>query len=373
MSPAVSVSVLLPVHDAERTVGAAIASVLTQTYTDCELLVIDDGSTDRSAAAVREHAGGDPRLRLLQQSNRGLIAALNRGLAEARGALIARMDADDVALPDRLERQVRFLESHPAVAAVGGAARYMDDRGPLPLELRHPCAPEAIRAALPRGSCLVHPTVLMRRAAVLAAGGYRPAFLHAEDYDLWLRLAERADLANLAETVLHLRLHPGQVSFAHVEQQVISTLGAQRAARARGAGQPDPAEGVARIDRRFLIDGGLSGEEIDAAVVAGFVFRGDLMLRCGFAAAAESAARALAGLRLSGAARRRARAERLWLLGKVEVRRGRPARAAARFVFACCARPAFLANVARAFVHPLGRGGGTGPAGGGIARAHPGS
>jgi hypothetical protein len=348
------VSVVLAVHDAERTVGAAIDSILAQTFTDYELLVIDDGSTDRSAAVVRERAGGDRRLRLLQQANRGLIATLNRGCAEARGAVIARMDADDVALPGRLEAQMRLLETHPGVAAVGGAARYMDDRGPLPLELRHPCAPAAIRAALPRVSCLVHPTVLMRRDAVLAAGGYRPAFLHAEDYDLWLRLSERFDLANLAETVLHLRLHPGQVSFAHVEQQVISTLGAQVAARARRAGRPDPADGVALIDRRFLIDGGLSEGAIDAAVVAGFVFRGDLMLRCGFTAAAESAAGALAGLRLSAAARRRARAERLWLLGKVEARRRRTGRAATLFASACWARPAFLAHLVRA----LGRAGG---------------
>lgn len=346
MGRVVPVSVVLPVHNAARYIGAAVDSILSQTFRDFELILLDDGSTDGSGGILADRAGRDPRVRVLRQENRGLIATLNRGCAEAAGRYVARMDADDVSFPDRLERQVAFLETHPGVAAVGGAVQYMDDRGPLKMIQRHPADPEAIREGLLRASCLAHPTVVMRRDAVVAAGGYRPAFLHAEDYDLWLRLAEREDLANLPAPVLYQRLHPEQVSFAHIEQQVIATLGAQAAARARRAGRSDPAEGAAAITRRFLLDAGLQAEAIDLAIVAGFVFRGDLMLRLGQTGAAERILPGLLGLSIAPAARRRARAEALWLRGKIAARRGRRLRSAAALLAACWRRPVFVRHLA---------------------------
>src|SRR5262245_55615438 len=113
MSPPPKVSVIIASYNGERFVAETVASVLGQTWRDPELVVIDDGSTDSTRGILREIAGGDPRMRVIEKDNEGLIATLNRGIAEARGTYIARLDHDDIALPSRIERQAQFLDANP--------------------------------------------------------------------------------------------------------------------------------------------------------------------------------------------------------------------------------------------------------------------
>jgi glycosyltransferase involved in cell wall biosynthesis len=197
-APAPRVSVVLPARDGGAYLADAVASILAQSFADLELLLIDDGSRDGAVAALAPLAARDPRLRLLENPGAGLVAALNYGLGQARGELVARMDADDFARPERLARQVAFLDASPDVALVGAQVAFIDAAGaPTGERSRFPTAPAAVAAALAARGCVIrHPTIVARKAALLAAGGYRAPCEGAEDYDLWLRLSERARLAN---------------------------------------------------------------------------------------------------------------------------------------------------------------------------------
>ena len=342
------VSVVMPARDAAAHVREAIESILAQTFPDFEILLLDDGSTDGTAGIAGECARADPRVRIIRQERRGLIATLNSGCAAARGRYLARMDADDVALPERLARQVAFLERSPTTAVLGTAMRYLGPTGPLPALLAHPAGPGEIRRALEEYSCIAHPTVLMRRGAFEEAGGYRGAFLHAEDYDLWLRIDERHDLANLPEPLVHHRLHPEQVSFAQIPQQVLSTLFAQAAAKTRRAGRPDPAAARGPVTRQDLLDLGMPGEALDEAIVAAYVFRANLLLGLGCDDQASIIAGEIARLPLDTPVRARLGAESAWLRAKVEIRRKRFVRGIGWILRACAGRPSFAGHLLRA-------------------------
>ena len=228
------VSVLMPVYNAERYVESSVASILSQTYRDFEFLVLDDGSTDKSLELLRRCAGRDQRMRVISGPNRGLVGALNELLAQARGGLVARMDADDVSRPERFAMQVAFLQAHPECVAVGSRALFVDPEGvPLYEDIGH-YSHEQIEAALLRPMVgILHPTVVMRRAAVERVGGYRSDYLHVEDLDLFLRLAETGKLANLPDVLLEYRVHAASVSHSHTVDQHLSGLRAVRDACAR--------------------------------------------------------------------------------------------------------------------------------------------
>lgn len=262
-----TVSVVLPVYNARPYVAEAIDSVLGQTFGDFELILVNDGSTDGSGEVLRAARDRDRRVVLVEQENRGLIVTLNEACARAKGKYIARMDADDICLPDRLARQVAFLDEHPNVAALGGSAKYLTESGLLPRQFRNPTDSDSLRTALETRSALIHPTVTMRRDAFLAVGGYRSAFVDAEDYDLWLRMSERYDLNNLDAVVLHYRLHAGQVSVRKMFQQGLSHLGARASARLRRETGRDPAEGARTIDVPALLSMGVPWVEIEGVLL----------------------------------------------------------------------------------------------------------
>ena len=231
-------------------------------------MIIDDGSTDRSGRILADYAGRDPRIRVLRQQNRGLIASLNRGLNEARGVYIARMDADDVALPERLALQVAFLDANPRVAALGGAIELIDERGQSIRIARYPTLPDDVRTEMIKGSQLAHPAVAMRADLVRSLGGYRPVFRHAEDYDLWLRLDEKADIANLPQLLLRHRIHDRRVSSVHALAQREATIIAKHAAACRRRGLPDPTEGASEFSEEFLARfRGIAGQAAYAQLV----------------------------------------------------------------------------------------------------------
>jgi hypothetical protein len=202
----VSVSVLLPVYNGAVTLPQAMDSILRQAHSDFELLVIDDASTDESAAIIREYARRDTRVTaVMHERNAGLANTLNEGLRRARHELVARMDQDDESLPPRLGAQKKFLDAHPRVAAAGSWVLHMGAGPEFDRLVRLPIEHNEIAAILPRENCLYHPSVMLRRSAVLGAGGYRGEFKNAEDYDLWLRLVRTHELANVAEPLLRYR------------------------------------------------------------------------------------------------------------------------------------------------------------------------
>jgi len=209
------ISVLLPVRDGAAFLREALDSVLAQTLHDVELIVVDDGSQDETPAILA--SVDDSRARVLRQERLGLVAALNRAVTEARAPLLARMDADDVSLPERLERQVAYLDARPRVALVvvgvetlGGATIVLpdDDAGlRRRLLLRNPFA---------------HGAVAVRAEAVARAGGYRAEYGANEDYDLWRRIAREWDLGAIPEVLYRYREHPGAVTRTRVDERVRS-------------------------------------------------------------------------------------------------------------------------------------------------------
>lgn len=212
MSPAPTISVLLPVHNAGAFLAPALASLEGQTCREFEVVAVDDGSTDGSGEELLAAANRWSWLRVVRQPCGGIAAALNRAIAESRGEFLARMDADDIAHPNRLDRQLRFLRSHPEVGVCGTWFRVFGHGAPVVVPT--PVEDDAIRARLIFACPFAHPTVMMRRSVLeqLATVPYDPAALDCEDYDLWVRLAGQTRFHNLPEPLLDYRMHPHQVT-----------------------------------------------------------------------------------------------------------------------------------------------------------------
>lgn len=241
-----AVSVAMSVFNNARFLPAAIDSILAQTFGDFEFLIVDDGSTDGSSEILDRHAASDARIRILRQSNRGLIASLNRLLDEAAAPLIARMDGDDISLPDRFARQVAFLDSHPDHGVVGTWSSDIDEHDqPWPAIFPDPPTDhDKLLALAGRQTLLCHTSVMMRRDLVRAVGGYRPAFRHCEDLDLWLRLAEVSRIRSIPERLVRYRHSPEQISERHVPAQLYGSAVALATHEERLAGRPDPIAGL---------------------------------------------------------------------------------------------------------------------------------
>ena len=215
------VSVQVPVYNAERYLDSAMESILEQTFEDFELVVIDDGSTDKSRAILETLADRDGRIRLTSRENRGVTATRNELLELARGEYIAIMDSDDLSLPDRFAEQVRFLDEHPDHVAVGTRSAFIDPEGDVIRNWLELESHEQIDAAhmAGEGGALIHPSAMIRRQAVVDLGGYRDAFEPAEDYDLFLRLGEVGKLANLPRVLFQYRQHLSSFGYAQRERQ----------------------------------------------------------------------------------------------------------------------------------------------------------
>lgn len=237
-----AISVVMSVHNGLSFLGAAIDSVLRQSFADFEFVIVDDGSTDGSADALDRHAASDPRIRLLHRNRGGLTSALNAGIAMAQGKFVARIDSDDVAEPDRLARQFEFLRSHEECLVVGSAVTLIDPDGDALGIRKYPTEHDAIEARHLQGDGAVpHPTAMFRYEAWQAVGGYREAFPCAQDLDLWLRLGEVGRLANLEVPLLRYRLHASAVSVQRrAEQLDCARRAVQEARRRRGLADESP-------------------------------------------------------------------------------------------------------------------------------------
>lgn len=233
------VSVLMSVYNGARYLREAVDSILGQSFGDFEFIIVDDGSSDETPAILDSYA--DPRIvRLHNETNIGLTRSLNKGLAAARGEYVARQDADDISLPERLAKQVAYLDTHPQIALVGSAYRevYEDGRPERPVSV--PLAPVEIRQQLLYQHCFCHGAVLMRRAALAQVGGYDERFVVAQDRDLWLRLADNHQLANLTDEMYRLRMSSRSVTGKARARQRQAARQAVIEALTRGLLKPAP-------------------------------------------------------------------------------------------------------------------------------------
>lgn len=277
--PAPALSVAMSVYNGERFLAAAIESVLAQTFTDFEFLILDDGSQDGTRAMIEDYAARDARIRPIVRENRGLIASLNQLLETARAPLVARMDADDVCRPERFARQIAFLAAHSEIGVLGTWTEDIDEHDqPYHVEApEHPVDHAGFLEAVAHGwPLLCHPAVMYRRAVVLSVGGYHRAFRHCEDLDLWLRLAEVTRIANIPERLLRYRHYTSQVSSRHATAQQVGAAVARIAHAERCAGRPDPTADLDalpplnRLDALFGRPG--IAREVRARVAPGLLY-----------------------------------------------------------------------------------------------------
>lgn len=205
------ITVLMPAYNAEKYIGEAIGSVLNQVFTDFELLIVNDGSTDRTKQIIESFT--DPRIRLINQTNQGIAAALNIGLLNAKAGLIARFDADDICLPERLGLQYDFMMNNREYIIVGSNAEYIDMHDEFVFTGRMSAySDEAIRRSIYSYCPLIHSTTMFSKEAVLKAGSYN---IHAhafEDHLLWLKLLNHGKACNLPEILVKVRLAPESIS-----------------------------------------------------------------------------------------------------------------------------------------------------------------
>lgn len=245
-SPGPLVSVVLASRNGERFLAESLASLAAQTWPHVELLLADDGSTDATGAMLERFAAAHPQARVLHTGGMGAAGARARALAEARGEFLSLQDDDDRSHPERLERQARHLIAHPEIQLLGTAAETIDEQGAVVAGYPVPLGREAIARTLRRAPAFVHGSVMMRRDAYRAAGGYRAPFRAAEDYDLYLRMPAGAELANLSEPLYAWRRHSGN-SFARARNDHLFFLAVARAFRdERAATGRDSIEALAQ-------------------------------------------------------------------------------------------------------------------------------
>ncbi len=286
--PIPAISVAMSVYNGERFLGAAIESVLAQSFADFEFLVLDDGSTDATRAIIAHYAARDPRIRPILRENRGLIVSLNQLLDEARAPLVARMDADDICHPERFSRQIAFMGANPDHGVIGSWSTDIDENGkPCAVSgTDHPVTHNDVLAVIEQRSPLCHPSIMARREVLLEVGGYHSAYRHCEDYDLWLRLADRTRLANLPERLLLYRRTDSQISNRFSIEQHIGAAVSVLAYRERRAGRIDPTQHLAALPPIAELDAlfgrpGLA-HEVRATVARGLLYSRPAMTGGGF-------------------------------------------------------------------------------------------
>jgi GT2 family glycosyltransferase len=266
-----TVSVVMSVFNGEAFLHEAVTSILRQSYKDFEFIIMDDGSTDGSAGMLDDFRRCDSRIRVVHQPNSGLVQALNRGCGLANGKYIARMDADDVAMEERLKVQVEAMEMDLDIGVLGTAVVFIDASGEeVDIPRYHPTDSAEIERALLNGNAIWHPSVLIRTSILKLVGGYRN-IPDAEDYDLWLRVADHAQLKNLPMPLLKYRIHPGQGSVTRCRKQVFGALASQASASARRSGRPDPLTTIDDLTPETLLKMGIGKVSLDTTLARAYL------------------------------------------------------------------------------------------------------
>ena len=207
----VEITVLMPVYNGDKYLAEAIESILNQTYSDFEFLIINDGSTDKSEDIILSY--NDSRIKLINKENGGVSKALNTGLEHARGKYIVRMDADDISHPDRILKQYEFIKSNPDYILIGSNANYIEENGDF---IFHYSAPEyehnKIEKMVRRYCPFIHSSVIYQKDIVLEIGGYSESAYAFEDHFLWSKIIKKGKTGNLRDTLVDVRLNVGSVS-----------------------------------------------------------------------------------------------------------------------------------------------------------------
>ena len=207
----IKISVIMPAYNAALFIEEAIASVLAQTFTDFELIIVNDGSTDGTAAIIQSFR--DPRIVLIQQPNRGVAAALNTGLQHAKADYIARFDADDVCYPTRLQKQYAFMQQHPEYSIVGSAVDYMEQEGDYVFTYYPPATSDCeIQLAKYHTCPFIHSSVLYHKETILQQGGYNTDAHSFEDHLLWMHALQESKGYNIQQPLIRVRLNPQSVT-----------------------------------------------------------------------------------------------------------------------------------------------------------------
>lgn len=214
------ISVLMSVFNGDVFLRRAVESIVAQTFSDFEFVIVDDASTDKTSEILAEYAARDSRIHVFRnERNLGLTASLNVGLSHCRGRYVARMDADDVAEPERFMTQYWFMEEHPDVAASGTCVRVIDEEGKMLGEKTLALTYEEVKSKMLFNNQFIHSTLFFRADILKDSGGYNEKFKKSQDYELMLRLCSRYPVVNLREKLLKFRLHGDSLSWTSRDQQ----------------------------------------------------------------------------------------------------------------------------------------------------------
>jgi glycosyltransferase involved in cell wall biosynthesis len=238
------ISVVMPVYNGEKYLLDAIESILTQTFTDFEFIIIDDGSTDHSLEIIESYAKRDQRIKIvINKGNLGLAKSLNIGIGISRGEYIARMDADDISLPGRFTAQVQFLQANPSMDVVGSWAEVIDENGhPVGIAMRYPASSLACCWNAFFNPPVAHPAVMLRRTVFADGDLYDGSRVAIEDYELWSRLNLKFRFSNLQKTLLQYRRHASSTSRSNFAFQSRSSLDISRRAVSSYLGKDVPLD-----------------------------------------------------------------------------------------------------------------------------------
>lgn len=232
----------MPVYNQTRYLDAAVESILGQTFGDFEYLIIDDGSTDHTPSLLQEYARRDRRIRLILAPHRGIPQTRNALLRAAENELVAWIDSDDISTPDRLRRQFEAMSADPDLWVLGTRTSTIDANGRIIKANRVIRGPSRVAAAMHRGCKVAQSSCMMRRDRIIGLGGYRAAYAFSQDFDLFLRVAERGKIDNLDYVGLHYRSHGDNVSSKNTTMQNILADMARATHALRSAGRPDPTD-----------------------------------------------------------------------------------------------------------------------------------
>ena len=253
-SPAVSV--LMAVRDGERFLDAALASLAAQTFREFEIILVDNGSRDGTAQIIAEWSRQESRLRTFRLDRPGLARSLIAATSLARAPFLARLDADDLALPERLGQQYSVMKSRPALGLLGSSVELIDGEGRRIGQRRMAVADAELRLFLRSRNPFCHSTIMMRRDAYEKAGGYRNGLRICEDFDLWCRMAEVSELANLDQPLVRYRIHGASMSSRQPVRMLFADTCILAAGQARRLKKPEPfARGVPQLRRALAFLG----------------------------------------------------------------------------------------------------------------------